>query len=302
MDDWKELLSFNRSERRGIWLLLVLLSIAMGTKLVIVTRPVPQQDRVRISRLQQDTTRVKPWLSVAEKRLSSSQQRTGRADTLFHFDPNTLSAEGWELLGLSTRQAAVITGYTGKGGRFRTSADLRKSFVISDQFFQRVEPWVRIAPVPQTERYGSSGSVEGTYPQRVSNRHSTVVCLNTSDTALLRTLSGVGEVLAARIVRYRESLGGFTDPDQLTGVYGLSPEVVERNRHRMTINTNSLRTIAINQASQQDLARHPYISQRLAYVLVELRSEKRIASEADLKLRLPPATEVDERLWQYLSY
>jgi len=302
MDDWKELFSFNRSERRGIWLLLMLLFLAMGVKLFINFRSVGGQDHVLITQLLHDTTVVKPWESKDRKSFSSFSKAPAKRDSLFFFDPNTLDGEGWKMLGLSPRQAEVITGYTAKGGRFRTKADLKKSFVISDQFYQRVEAWIRIIPDDGPDRNKRTTSEEMNAKEPATALNRPVVCLNSSDTAQLRTLSGVGEVLAARIVRYRDLLGGFSHPDQLSEVYGLKPEVVERNRHRITIANSSLTMIPVNTATQKELASHPYISQRLAYILVELRNEAKIASETDLRHRLPSGTEVNEGLWEYLSY
>ena len=48
------------------------------------------------------------------------------------------------------------------------------------------------------------------------------VNLNTAGEEELRALPGIGEVLAKRIVRYREETGGFRSVDELREVYGIS--------------------------------------------------------------------------------
>ena len=48
--------------------------------------------------------------------------------------------------------------------------------------------------------------------------------INTADVATLDTLAGIGEVLAERIVDYREANGLFTVPEDITNVSGIGPQ------------------------------------------------------------------------------
>ena len=61
--------------------------------------------------------------------------------------------------------------------------------------------------------------------------HAGPVNINTADAATLaRELTGVGDVLAAEIVRDREMNGPFETPEALTRVKGVGPRIVEMNR------------------------------------------------------------------------
>lgn len=63
----------------------------------------------------------------------------------------------------------------------------------------------------------------------------TLVNVNTADPTALETLNGVGEVLAAAIVTYREEHGPFTSVDQLEEVPGIGPSTLEEIRDQVTV-------------------------------------------------------------------
>lgn len=61
------------------------------------------------------------------------------------------------------------------------------------------------------------------------------VNLNSASAEELVTLPGIGEVLAARIVAYREEYGPFRSLDDLKGVSGIGDKVVEEISDLVTL-------------------------------------------------------------------
>lgn len=62
------------------------------------------------------------------------------------------------------------------------------------------------------------------------------VNINTADAKTLATmLSGVGEVRAQEIVKWRETNGVFTSIEQLSQVKGVGSRVIEKNRSRIAL-------------------------------------------------------------------
>ena len=59
-----------------------------------------------------------------------------------------------------------------------------------------------------------------------------------SPQALAEAMHGVGIKRAQAIVRYREQNGAFSSVDQLAQVRGISANIVERNRDRVTANAS----------------------------------------------------------------
>ncbi len=63
----------------------------------------------------------------------------------------------------------------------------------------------------------------------------TVICLNTATAKELQQLPGVGEVLSARIVAYREATGGFRSIEDLLDIEGIGEKRLEEWRPYLTI-------------------------------------------------------------------
>jgi len=61
------------------------------------------------------------------------------------------------------------------------------------------------------------------------------VNINTADAAELATLPGIGEVLADRIIDYREAYGAFVIIEQITDVPGIGEKLLESIRAFITV-------------------------------------------------------------------
>jgi DNA uptake protein ComE-like DNA-binding protein len=98
--------------------------------------------------------------------------------------------------------------------------------------------------------------------------------INTADESQLSTIKGIGSVLSARIVKFRNQLGGFISEAQYQEVYGLRPEVAERlKQHTYICADFQPKKIDINTADTQTLAVHPYITYRQARSIIDYRAQ-----------------------------
>jgi DNA uptake protein ComE-like DNA-binding protein len=96
--------------------------------------------------------------------------------------------------------------------------------------------------------------------------------LNLADTTQLKSIYGIGPVIAQRIITYRTNLGGFISTDQLYEVWGLDSTVVGRLTAKSVIAPDFMpNKLAINHCSEQELAHHPYVRTKLARAIVNYR-------------------------------
>lgn len=123
------------------------------------------------------------------------RERTRRVES-FRFNPNTASAEEFQRLGFSQKQAQSIINYREKGGRFRRREDFAKSFVVADSVYRRLEKFITI---PKTD-------------------------INLADSAAFDDLPGIGGYFAAKMIEYRRKLGGYSYPEQLMDIYHFDRE------------------------------------------------------------------------------
>lgn len=178
-----------------------------------------------------------------ERPARSAGKPAGRPCESFPFDPNTVTLEDLQRLGLSPRQAESIENYRSKGGRFRSKADFQKMYVVSDTLFARLEPYIEI---PKLE-------------------------LNSADSAALVNLRGIGPWYARKILDYRDRLGGFFDKSQLLEIDGIDAERYAGFADDVTVDTDRVRRLDLWHASDSVLARHPYLGAKGARRIVRFR-------------------------------
>ncbi len=159
----------------------------------------------------------------------------------FRFNPNTVSLEDLQRLGFSEKQALSIVHYREKGGRFRRKADFAKSYVVADSVYARLAPFIDIPKID----------------------------INRADSTALVALPGIGPWFAARIVSYREELGGYSRPEQLMEIYHFDREKFDGLADLISCSRPD--PYPLWTLPEEELARHPYISKAEAHGVVLYR-------------------------------
>jgi len=91
---------------------------------------------------------------------------------------------------------------------------------------------------------------------------------------MLQTVSGIGSVLSARIISFRDKLGGFVRPEQLYEVYNLDSIVVNNLLAIAYIDpTFKPINLQINMATEEELRGHPYLNRNQARLIVAYRNQ-----------------------------
>jgi DNA uptake protein ComE-like DNA-binding protein len=127
--------------------------------------------------------------------------------------------------------------------------------------------------------------------------------LNTCDTTALIRLPGIGPVLSARIIKYRNLLGGFAKTEQLREVYGLPEETYELIRGRVYADSSEVRRIKINSSDSKQLGRIPYIEKYEVSAILKYRElSGRISSMEDMLENKILSPDKGKKVWAYIDF
>lgn len=95
--------------------------------------------------------------------------------------------------------------------------------------------WIPSVLEPQPTVNTSNLTTKGTAPLDLG----VLVNINTASQGDLETLPGIGPVLAAEIITYRETEGDFLSIEDLQKVPGIGPATFEKIQHLITVNNES---------------------------------------------------------------
>jgi len=308
-----EYFSFTRKERTGIIVIVLVILLLTGLPLLFPYL-LPERKQVNpdfektISGLtirQSDSTQHPNRYygrntSGGKTWNETNQYQTSRPAELFYFDPNTITAEGWQRLGLRDKAIQTIQHYLSKGGSFKKPEDIGKVWGLSENDVKRLLPFVSIknkdAGNPQRIRDSA------VFTRPVYEKKLITIDINTADSTVFIALPGIGSRLANRIIAFREKLGGFYNIDQLAETFALPDSVFQKIRNRLFIGNVPVKKININTAGIDELKAHPYIRYALGNALLQYRNTHgTFADIADIKKIMIVTEPLYAKLAPYLT-
>ncbi len=185
---------------------------------------------------------------------------------LSKFDPNTASKEKFLKLGLTEKQINTIDNYLSKGGKFKDKNDFKKMYVISNEQYAELEPYIEITLQTNTEI--SKPEIKELKTENF------VAELNTASVEDLIKIKGIGKFSAQKIVEYRQQLGGFVKIEQLMEVNGMYENNFIKAKEYLTLNTSKIIKININLADFKELVNHPYLEKEDVLKILKYREKK----------------------------
>ena len=277
---WKEYFNFSARERRGAFFLVCILIIQILFLCYQrnLTKPLALPDKKIISSL----------LELLNKHDSESVYISNKIDSVinpisyFNFNPNSLPDSLWLQLGISEKQIKVIKNYINHGGKFRIKNDFKKMYCISNNKYLELESYILL---PDSIHFASRQQIKKTYDSEFVN-------LDIADSVILIKLKGIGPVLASRIIKFREKLGGFYSTEQIKEVWGINDSLFQSLIPSIGIkNKIPIRFIHLNTDTFGILASHPYIKGKLAGLICNYRKQHQSFNSIEELKQLPLITE-----------
>jgi len=245
--------------------------------------------------------RLLPYIKIKDERNMQVKEKGNKTFQLFPFNPNKLSVEGWQKLGLSEHVARVIQHYRNAAGSFSDKEDLKNIYGLSEEEYNRLKPYIRIAAkdsVNTKQRVNSSKSKNKKHEVKPL-----MLDINVADSADWTKLYGIGSVFAGRIIHFREALGGFYSISQIKEVYGLPDSNFQQIKSHLRIsNEAGFKQINLNKTDLKTLSGHPYISYHLAKAVIAFRKQhgkyKSVDAVKEIKLITP---QIFQKIKPYLT-
>ena len=316
---WKKFvndyLRFTRKDRIGILVLLVLIFIVVLLPAIWPAKKLSQPSPQEIEKIKALAARLNKTDTVYVNRgantpaaYTTTKDYPAEKAISFYFDPNTLNDAGWKRLGIRDRTVSTIRHYISKGGRFKKPEDIGKVYGLTGNDYERLLPFVQIKGAVQQEKNDSPNKKlayvterKNLYPPAHAPS-SKMIDINKADTIAWIALPGIGSKLAARIISFREKLGGFYAIQQVSETYGLPDSTFVLIKPLLQCDPAAVQQLNINTADANTLKQHPYIRWNLANAIVQYRNQhSQFTSVEDLQQVAIVTPEIFEKIKPYLK-
>lgn len=178
-----------------------------------------------------------------------------RKPKIFPFNPNFITDFKAYTLGMTPGEFDKLKAFRDEGKWINSVSDFQKVTGVNLQWLDSVSPYFKFpdwVTNPQKKK-PFQFTKELSFSEKID--------LNKATQEQLQEVSGIGEAISSRIIKYREKLGGFTADVQLYSVYGMDTHVVQKALQRFTVKTpKEISKMNINTISASDIAILPGIS------------------------------------------
>lgn len=276
---------FNKQQRNGLLVLCIIIMF-----LLIV--------RLNINAFITPTNVTLQNLPLIEQKIDSAynfqKKHTNKKNIqLFAFNPNTVTEKQLVQLGFREKTAGTFIKYRNRGFVFKQKEDLKKIYGVSDYLYNQIEDYIVIEN--KNLKLGPA-----TVKNTLQKRSMISLELNLADSSGLTELNGVGPVFAKRILKYRNLLGGFVSVNQLTEVFGFTPELFDKIKLQVKVDATKIEKININEADFKTINKHPYLTYELTKAIFNYKRKQNLTEES-LKT-LINNEDIFNKLKNYLEY
>ncbi|WP_324025723.1 helix-hairpin-helix domain-containing protein [Maribacter sp. BPC-D8] len=258
MTSFKSHFKFNKQERSGIFFLLFfIISVQLGYYLY------QSNTENQPSPIQHD--------AVVQAEIDSLKAISLKMDTVrvYPFNPNFITDFKGYTLGMSVEEIDRLHDIRKKDEFVNSAIEFQNVTKVSDSLLNTISPYFKFPAWTQNRKTKPSNTSTSSYKAKKVIWKD----LNTATAEDLKKISGIGEKLSARIIKFRDRLGGFLIDDQLYDVYGLEADVVERALKQFKIITKpDIVKINVNTATAEELSKLIYLQKHVAESIVNYRN------------------------------
>ncbi|WP_296381038.1 helix-hairpin-helix domain-containing protein [Winogradskyella sp.] len=254
---------FSNKQRSGIFLLVLVIIVAQCIYLFtgFSNNEIPvNQDELDTFRNEIDSLRL--------VEIENSKPK------IYPFNPNYITDYKGYTLGMTNEEIDRLHQFRTDNKWVNSAREFQQVTKVSDSLLALISPYFKFPdwvtnPKPKVNSYNNSYSNSNT-PKTFAQK----IDLNKAIASQLQKVYGVGEKLSMRIIEYRNKYkGGFISDVQISEVWGLSSEVIERIKNDFTVKTpRTITKFNLNTATRDELVTIQYIDYEVANNIIEERT------------------------------
>lgn len=264
INDIKSLFLFNNEQRKGIlFLFSIIIILQIG------------YNYINFNSNKEDAIQKQNWLSFQKEIDSLKENKPTSSYKMYPFNPNFITDFKGYKLGMTTEQINRLLEFRKEGKFANSPQEFQKVTGISDSLLQVISPYFKFPDWIKNKRDNKkSGWID--YPKsnyEKKEKKIVVIDINEATKEELMKIYGIGDVLSDRILKQKDLFGVFVSMEQMSDVWGISPDVVQELNKNFNISTNpNPKKIKINDASIKELGQFPYFRYPISKNIVTYRS------------------------------
>lgn len=215
------------------------------------------------------------WLSLQSEMDSLKMQRGKDLPPIYLFNPNFITDYKGYKLGMSLEEIDRLLAFRKENKYVNSAKEFQNVTKISDSLLDVISPYFKFPDWVKNKKQDRKFKEYTAYQNQAFAKKEKIVItdINQATKEDLIKIYGIGEAISVRILKQKETLGGFVSMEQMKDVWGLSPEVIENlNTHFKVLALPRFKKIEINNASLKELTQFHYFRYALAKEIVTYRS------------------------------
>ena len=257
----KSFFKFSREQRTGVFLLLSIIIIVQLLYFFF-----------DFNSISSTTPEKEKWLSLQSQIDSLKQEKLNYVPKIYPFNPNFITDYKGYKLGMSVAEIDRLLAFRKQNKYVNSAQEFQAVTKVSDSLLNVISPYFKfpdwVNNKKEFKEYKKFANTAFTKKEKL-----VILDINQASQEDLIKIYGIGEAISIRILKFKESLGGFVSMEQMNDVWGLSPEVIDNlNTHFKVSNAPNVKKIDINNASIKELSLFPYFKYPISKNIVTFRS------------------------------
>lgn len=255
----KSFLHFTKSQRAGIIVLFVIIGLLQAVYFFVDFN---SDDKDEIGKSK--------WLAN-QTLIDSIKHKKSTYNTKIHpFNPNFITDFRGYKLGMSVSEIDRLLAYRKRNKYVNSAEEFQKITQVSDSLLQTISPYFKFPDWVKNKNVNFKSFDKNSLINKDAIK---IIDINQATKEDLMKINGIGKGFSEKILKQKESYGGFVSMEQMEDIWGLSPDVIENLKSHFKISIlPNLKKLNINNASVKELAYFHNFGYTLAKEIVTYRT------------------------------